>query len=100
MMGICVMPEVPGNTVEVTTSVLKVGEATTKTRDAMSGTPPTFGLLNLNVYVPGAMLLPVTLGHSKPEYVVEAPATGPIDAGARIEHVVVRPALTMMGVIA
>jgi hypothetical protein len=52
------------------------------------------------VYVPGAMLLPVTLGHSKPEYVVEAPATGPIEAGARIEHVVVPPVLTMMGVIA
>jgi hypothetical protein len=99
MMG-TVMPEPVGKTVEVTTSVLKVGEATTKTRDAMSGTPATLGWLNLSVYVPGAMLLPVTLGHSKPEYVVEAPATGPIEAGARIEHVVVPPVLTMMGVIA
>ena len=42
----------------------------------------------------------VMLGHSTPEYVVEPLALGVIDAGAKVEHVVVRPTVTMMGVIA
>ncbi len=40
------------------------------------------------------------LGHSNPEYVVEELALGVIDGGARIEQVVVRPAITIIGVIA
>lgn len=42
----------------------------------------------------------VMLGHSNPEYVVEPLAVGVIEGGARIEQVVVRPTVTMMGVIA
>lgn len=50
--------------------------------------------------MPGANWLSVMLGHSNPEYVVEPLAVGVIEGGARIEQVVVRPTVTMMGVIA
>lgn len=40
------------------------------------------------------------LRHSKPEYVVDPLALGVIDGGARIEQVVVRPTVTMIGVMA
>lgn len=40
------------------------------------------------------------LGHSNPEYVVELLALGVIEGGARIEQVVVRPAVTITGVMA
>ena len=61
--------DAPAVWVEVTVigSVEIVGEATMKTREAIDGTPLTFGWENLRVYVPGAKALSVMRGQLIPE---------------------------------